>query len=273
MKFRFVFTILNIVILLSLAFILLVPLFILGADIAKTFLASVWPLMGILIIALIALNVFYFFNRKLFFLLEREDWPALVYYLETEVTKKSRYSPRLVSLLANTYLVLSDSASVTALEKKIAAVKPALLESNCLTFGVARILNKDYSGASQFFEQRLHSSRTESAEWVRWYCGFSKLLGEDYTPAADEFVFLIKEGRDPFVIGLSSYFLEKTIAKVLPNRKDELVQCAEDGKRRVKKYFPSQTAWKKDAAKMQSEIYAAVIVKYINNAENWIYSC
>jgi hypothetical protein len=272
LKFRFVFIILNIVILLFLAFILLVPFAILGPDIAKTFLNSGWPLIVVLIVVLAALNIFYIANRKLFFLLEREDWPALVYYLESEVIQKSRYSPRLVTLLANTYLVLSDAVSVTALEKKLSAAKPSLLESNCLTFGVARILSKDYKGAAQFFEKRLNSSKTESAEWVRWYYGFSKLLDENYTPAADEFMLLVKECRDPLIIGLSAYFLEHTLAKTLSARKEELKQCAEDGRRRVRTYFPSQAAWKKDAAKMKTEIYATIIIKYINNAENWIYA-
>jgi hypothetical protein len=243
----------------------------LGKDIAKTFFVSAWPVFIILIIALIAINIFYFINRKLFFLLEREDWPALVYYLETQMTYKSRYTSRNVSLLANTYLVLSDSASVTALEKKISTAKPALLESNCLTFGVARILNKDYSGAAQFFQKNRNSSKTESAVWVRWYYAFSELLDENYLPATDEFILLVKECRDPLLIGLSAYFLEKSLAKSLPARKNELQQCAEDGILRVKKYLPSHIAWQKDTAKMQSEIYATVIVKYINNAEHWIY--
>jgi hypothetical protein len=248
------------------------PFLMLGSDIAMTFLKSGWPLLGILAIVLISLNIFYFLNRKLFYLLEREDWPALVYYLESQVIQKSKYSPRLVTLLANTYLVLSDSVSVTALEKKLTAAKPALLNSNCLTFGVARILSKDYEGAAQFFQKRLNSSKIESHEWVRWYYGFSKLLNEDYTLAADDFIVLVKESRDPLIIGLSAYFLDKTLAKALPARKDELKHYAEDGKKRVKNYFPTQAAWKKDAGKMQTEIYASVIIKYINHAEVWIYS-
>jgi hypothetical protein len=249
----------------------LVPFLILGKEIAITFLKSAWPLFVILIIVLLSLNIFYAANRKLFFLLEREDWPALVYYLETRVIQKSHYSSRLVTLLANTYLVLSDSASVTALEKKVAAAKPSLLDTNSLTFGVARILSKDYAGAAQFFQKRMSSSKTESAEWVRWYYGFSELLAENYAPAAEEFILLVKECRDPLIIGLSSYFLDKTLAKAISSRKDELKQCAEDGKKRVKTYFPHQVAWKKDAAKMQTEIYATVIIKYINSAESWIY--
>jgi hypothetical protein len=204
--------------------------------------------------------------------LEREDWPALVYYLEKQVLQKSRYSRRSVTLLANTYLVLSDAVSVTNLEKKLMAAKPSLLESNALTFGVARILNKDYSGAAQFFQKRLGSPKTESSEWIRWYYAFSNLLGEEYSPAADELIFLVKECRDPLIIGLSAYFLDKTLARALPKRKDELKQQAEDGKKRVKSYVPSLAAWKKDAAKMQTEIYATVIIKYIHDAENWVYS-
>jgi hypothetical protein len=252
------------------------PFLLLGQDIAKTFLLSGWPLFSVLILVLALLNIFYGINKKLFFLLEREDWPALAYYLETRVIQKSHYSSRLVTLLANTYFVLSDSASVTALEKKLAAAKPSLLASHCLIFGTARILNKDYSGATQFFENYLQNtkrnSKAESNEWIRWYYSFSKLLNEDYSSAADEFIFLAKECRNPLIIGLSSYFLEKMLVKSLFNRKNELKQCAEDGKKRVKTYFPSLEAWKKESAKIKTEIFTTIIIKHINNAEKWIYS-
>jgi hypothetical protein len=49
----------------------------LGTEFALTFFRTGWPLALVLILILGGLDIFYFTNRRLFFLLEREDWPAL----------------------------------------------------------------------------------------------------------------------------------------------------------------------------------------------------
>ncbi|MDR2028174.1 MAG: hypothetical protein LBP93_01405, partial [Treponema sp.] len=56
--------------------------FILGTGFALTFFRTGWPLALVLVLVLAGLDIFYCINRRLFFLLEREDWPALVQYLE-----------------------------------------------------------------------------------------------------------------------------------------------------------------------------------------------
>ena len=97
---------------------------------------------------------FFGYNWKLFSLLEREDWPALAHYLEDRVVRKGRWNSRLVKLLANTHLVLSDASAVIELEMKAAAAKPAVLSKVALVFGVARVLKNDPSGAVAFFAAR-----------------------------------------------------------------------------------------------------------------------
>ncbi|QQO08326.1 hypothetical protein [Breznakiella homolactica] len=272
MKFKSIFIIFNIIILIFLVIVFLMPYFVLGPDFAQSFWHSSWPMIAVLLLILIGLNIFYFINKKLFYLLEREDWPALVQYLEGKILRDGHYSSRLVKLLANTYMVLSDPVSVLSLENKLSVAKPSLVEANALIFGVARILNKDSSGAALFFSQHLGSAGKDESDWIRWYRGFSQLLNQEYGHAADDFVHLVREGREPLVIGLSAYFLSETLKKTLPARADECINTARDGRERVRKHFSSPSAWNKEVSKMQSEIYVAVISKYVSQAGIWLYS-
>jgi hypothetical protein len=232
-----------------------------------------WPLGLALAVFLTALEVFYFSHYRLFNLIEREDWPALAQYLENRVFQQGHYRPYLVRLLANTYLVLSDSAAVISLENKTVTVKPALVEANALIFGTARILGKDIPGAVDFFFGRLAAGayRREQAQWLRWYYGFSLLLDRQFALAADQFMLLVKNADDALVAGLSAFFLQDVLRRVLPERMPEFNAAAQEGQNRVRKFLPARDNWNKEAAKIETEIYAAVQEKNLGNAAQWIY--
>jgi len=119
LKFKSISILFNAVVGISLLFVFAMPFFALGSQYAAGFWASNWPLALVLFGVLLALDLFFVLNWTLFGLLEREDWPALSVYLEKRVVDNRRWSPRLTRLLANTYLVLADAASVVGLEKKI----------------------------------------------------------------------------------------------------------------------------------------------------------
>jgi len=226
----------------------------------------------ILILVFIGFNLFYIFNRKLFLLLEKEDWPALVRYLEDKVIQKGNYSPRYVRLLANSYLVLSDSEAVMLLENKIALAKPSMLDTYALIFGTARILGSDITGAIHFFETRKDTVKAESKEWVYWYHGFSLLLDRQFEKAEESFSFLARISKNGVITGLSSYFLYHTIAPTLPETEEEIKKDAIAGKERVLKTFPKIENWKREISKLSTEIYAAAISKYMEETGFWLYA-
>ncbi|MDR2069450.1 MAG: hypothetical protein LBP71_06235 [Spirochaetaceae bacterium] len=231
----------------------------------------IWPVVLFLIIVLIALNSFYFINRRFLQLLEREDWPALVRYLEQRIFKEGRYTSRLVRLLANAYLILSDSSSVVSMENKVAIVKPALVDANALIFGTARILNRDIGGAVTFFSTRLNSAKTESAHWVHWYYGFSLLLDRQFSAAGDQFKALAAESKDGIITGLSSFFLAENLGRAVPQRSLEFTAAAMEGRNRLKKTFPSADAWNREVKKILNEVYTVVLSKYINETTVWLF--
>jgi hypothetical protein len=275
LKIKFVFILSNVVLLVFVGFLSTIPFFMGPSDFVPAFWRLSWPPALILFFFIIALDCFYFYNRRLFLLLEREDWPALVQYLETRVIRKGHYSPHLVRLLANTYLVLSDSAAVISLENKTAIAKPALVETNALVFGAARILGKDIAGAVNFFSARLGpaSGRVprKQAQWIRWYYGFALLLDRQFTPAADQFILLAREADDALAAGLSAFFLHDTLARVFPERSLELNALAAEGQNRVKKFLRTRKDWDRETAKIETEVYAAILFKNLENAARWIY--
>ena len=272
MKFKSIFILLNLTLLLFLAILILLPLLMLGSSSMGVFWQVNWPLILVLVILLLAFNVFYFTNRELFMLLEKEDWPALVRYLEDRVIQRGRYSPRLVRLLANSYLVLSDSAAVMNLESKVAIAKPALVDANVLVFGTARILGKDIPGAVRFFQTRRDKAKAGLKEWVRWYHGFALLLDRQFEGAADEFSLLARVAKDGVITGLSSYFLKEILARTLPEKEQELRNVSTSGRERVLQTLPRLKNWNKEISGLSTEIHAAALSKYIEEASRWLYA-
>ena len=271
MKYKSIFILLNITLLLFLVILVLLPLLMLGYSLSSSFWRMNLPYILILIVLFLVFNTFYFINRRLFLLLEKEDWPALVRYLEDRVIQSNKYSPRLVRLLANSYLVLSDSAAVMSLENKTAIARPALVDVNALVFGTARILGKDISGAVRFFELRRDTAKASLGDWVRWYHGFALLLDRRYEGAADEFSPLARVSRDGVITGLSSYFLSETIARALVEKGPECREVSSLGRERVHQTLPRLKDWNREVSRLSTEIHAAALSKYMEETGRWLY--
>ena len=271
MKFNFIVILFNIILLLFFAVLGFLPYYILGPSFSSSFWRMNWPFVLVWAFLFFAFNIFYFINRKLLLLLEREDWPALVRFLEDKVIMQGRYSPRLVRLLANSYLVLSDSAAVMSLENKVAIAKPALVDENTLVFGTARILGNDISGALRFFRIRKDKVKSKLSEWVNWYYGFTLLLDRQFEESLEVFSLLARISRDSIVTALSSYFLFKNIIFVPLEKKREFRESSTFGRGRALKTLPNIKAWHRKTARLSAEIHGAVVWKYLEDAGTWLY--
>ena len=272
MKFKLIFTISSIALLLFLVSLIFVPYYILGTSLSASFWRMNLPLILVWLFLFISLNIFYFTNKKLFLLLEKEDWPALICYLEERIISKGRYNSRLVRLLVNSYLVLSDSAAVMSLENKVAINKPALIDANVLVFGTARILGNDIAGAVRFFKTRKETAKAAFKDWVAWYYGFSLLLNRQIEAANKEFAVLASSSMDGVIIALSSYFLQQNINAMPPQFRQEFREISEAGKKKALIAIPKMKAWKREIDELSTEIHAAAISKYLTDTGIWLYS-
>ena len=275
MKFKSIIILFNVLIFLFLGALFIFPLVILGRDMVPYFWRSGWFLVPLMLAALAGVDLFFALNYRIYTLLEKEDWPALIQELENQVIRKGNYSPRLVKLLINTYLVLSDARSVTELEKKLSVTKKKLVNANALNFGAARVLHSDYQGAEEFFSSKLSGRGLpggyKTAEWMRWYHGFSLLLARRFDEAADAFILLARDGREGILAGLSAYFLNNSLAGFLPRRSEELRKEAEMGKERVKSGLKKRNDWDRELKQAASEIYAAILKPYYGKTADYLY--
>jgi len=275
LKFKFLMIIFSILIVFVIVVVVLLPMMLAGSGSALevNFRLITLPLLAFMVILLIGMGIFFFFNYRLLSLLEREDWPALAYYLEQKVFVKGKYSNRNVRLLASSYLVISDYNSVLKLENKVMLAKSAIIDKNLLLFGSARVLSGKHAEAAAFFSSHLEKDKFNSKDehWVRWYYGFSLLLSGAFKLAQPEFAFLAVSSNDAVLAGLSAYFLSNSIKKHSENP-DDCLAASESGRIRVINAVKNRAGWKKEAAKMGSDIHVAIIKKYIEETNQWLFS-
>jgi len=227
-----------------------------------------------MVLLLGGMGIFFFFNYRLLSLLEREDWPALAYYLEQKIYSRGRFSMRYVRLLASSYLVMTDYQSVLKLESKTMLFNPSIVSKNALLFGTARVLSGNHKDAAVFFKTCLEKDnnkiKAKDRQWIRWFYGFSQLLSGSFDKAEPDFSALAVSSSDALITGLSAYFLTNSIAKYLGNSA-ECLAAAQSGRIRVVNVIKNNNGWKNEVEKMSSDIHIAIIMKYINETGNWLF--
>lgn len=233
-----------------------------------------WVLAAFCIAVLISLDIYYFFNEKLLSILEKDDWPALVQYLEIEVINKGRYSSRKVRLLAQAYLILSDTAGIMNLENKTAITNPKYVERYALLFGVARLLEKNMASATNFFAARIHSRKPDKKNffWCRFYYGFSLFLDWHFSEAAEEFIILSKISKNPVLTGLCAWFLSEYLSKSLPDRRAEITVTVADAQKQIKEIVYDFQEWEKRVRKLSTEVHTVILHPYFSSAGKQIFS-
>jgi hypothetical protein len=226
-----------------------------------------------MVLILICFGIYFLSNYRLLSLLEREDWPALAYYLEQKIYVKGRYNPKKVQLLASSYMVISDYPSVIKLEGKAALSKPSVVEKNVMIFGSARVLSGDYASAAAFFKKYMGKNKLKEREkeWVRWFYGFTHLLASSFRQAEPEFLSLAVSSSDALITALSAYFLDKNLAK-RSLKPEECRAIAQNGRSRVVDALKNAEGWKKEVEKMENEIHISIVRKYVDEAGKWLFA-
>ena len=270
MKFKYLIIAFSIIIIIVILVIAFMPALIAEPSIAQNFRYISLPLMIFMVLILAGMSLFFFLNYRLLSLLEREDWPALAYYLEQKVYVKGIYSSRYVRILASSYLVISDYQSVLKLESKAHIAKPSVIAGNVLIFGSARILSGKHEDAAVFFKTHFDKCRKSDKLWVRWYYGFSLLLAGDFRSAEAEFSSLCVSSNDTLITGLSSYFLRYSIEKKSLDA-EKCRHTSVSGKERLVKLIKNAAGWKKAADKVQNEVHIAIIRKYLDETVKWLF--
>ena len=271
MKFKYLIIAFIIIISIVILAMVAMPAFMTGTEAAISFQYVTLPLLVIMGLLLVFMTIFFLLNYRLLSLLEREDWPALSYYLEQIVYVKGRYNARRVKLLASSYLVITDYASVLKLESKAMLAKPSVVEKNALIFGSARVLSGDSRGAASFFHTYMNKGSKYERQWMHWFYGFCQLIGGEFNSSEKEFMSISVSSSDAIITGLSSYFLQGSLAKY-SLRPEECRSIADNGRRRVVSALKNIDSWKKEADRLGTDMHIAIVRKYIDEAGQWLYS-
>ena len=271
MKFKYLIIAFTIIISIGILVTALLPLIMARPEYVVNFRYITLPLLLLMGLLLTSMSIYFFINYRLFSLLEREDWPALAYYLEQKIYVKNNYSDRNVRLLASSYLVISDFQSVLKLESKAILAQPSVIYKNILIFGAARILSGSHADAAVFFKTNMGKCEKKDKQWLNWFYGFSLLLSGDFNQAEPDFSSLAVSSDNALITGLSSYFLYNTIEKHSINP-DKCREIAENGRKRVINAVKTIENWGKETDKVGAEIHIAIIRKYLFEAGKWLFS-
>ena len=284
MKFKSLYILFSVSLIFLLITMILLPFFLPGsiyslssADLS-VFL-QIWELNWLIIliwfILFTAVNVIFFKNRILYSLIEKENWPALVRYLEEKIYKKGNYTSRLVNLLAYNYLLLSDASAVIILENKVNLAKPSLIDANPLIFGTARILAKDVSGALHFFETHKINQGIKGGsaarDWMFFYHAFTMLLVHDHKNAGKEFTLLARMSRESLIMGLSSYFLQEILSLTVIDKYQEWRDISYDARMKLREELKDKNAWDKEVSIKSKDFHVAALSKYTLKTGRWLY--
>jgi hypothetical protein len=271
MKFRTIYILFNLVVIISFLFVFLLPFFLLGADYSLGIWKSNWYLALVFLAALGALNAFFLTNWKVSILVEKEDWSALSALLVDRVFVKKRYSGRDVALLVNAYLLQSDVDGIARLEAELQAKRPELLRRNAILFAVTRLLRNRPEEVEAFLKPYLGAKDADAREWIRFDYGFSLALQKRYAEATP----FLKEGvasRDAVLCLLSAYLLGSlaAAAATLEEEKAGLKALADSSRVALKKRFPGQR-WNREVERAKGEFHIVVLARLIDDAGKWLF--
>ncbi len=269
MKFKTIYALFNVIIVVSFLFVFLLPLALLGWDYTVAFWKSSWYLALLFIGLLGVLNAFFLVNRRLFSYFEKEDWDGLSAWLVERIFVKHRYGSLHVRYLVDTWFIQGDIEGFARLEEELKARKPKLLRKTAVIFGYVRILKGRSEEAEAFFAPLLGKRDVDDWEWLRFGYAFALVLQRKIAESRAQLL----EGassKDPILALLSAWLLESVVIPSAPEREDAeakaLVNSATAG---LRKRFPgSRLAAEIDKAK--GEFHIVVLSRPIADARKWL---
>ncbi|MDR1747485.1 MAG: hypothetical protein LBR47_00315 [Spirochaetaceae bacterium] len=268
MKFKAVFIIFNIVLIVIFLSIFCIPFFILDRDFALNFLKTSWGLCLCFAVMMIAMNVVFIRNWKLFSILEAEDWPALMVFLEKKIYQQKQITYRYVKLLCDSCILLSDFPGVQRLADFVSERKPPVYARSVLGFAAALILQRK-TVAAALLEQFHEDKGVKNRPWVEWYYGFALYLKKEFKRSMTVFSGLLPSSKNRVVTGLSVYMLETKIAPA-ESSFDELRSSTAAYKNSLVRAHTAGV-WRKQLESEKSEVPVVILGKLLDEAAVYLY--
>lgn len=263
MKFKFIFILFNLVIIISFLAIYLMPLIMIDWDHARDFWSRNWGLPALFLAILCLLNTYFILNWRMFTLLEAEDWPALIAHLERRVYAKKMIVSQQVKILTNTYLVRSDLEAIRKLEDFLREHKAKVLPKFALSFGIPYLLQNDAEEMKRYFSG-FADMKGRDGSWMRWNYAFALILQGDSERAEATLVSLCTRKTEPVLTLLTIYLLHS-----LKPETGDAPQVEEKRSGLLKKYTRGQ--WKREMERSKDSVQVVILQKLVEEATEWLY--
>ncbi len=263
MKFKTIFIIFNAVIVFSFLFIFLMPLVLLGGDYFSVFVSKNRLAAILFLVTLVLINSYFIGNWRLFSLLEKENWPELIAFLEEQIYQKSRFRQNYLKMLVNTYLLTSSIPAIGKLEVLVAQKKPELQKKFALQFGIPYLLKNSPEESKKYFSRFLDDPKVENREWIRWNHAFALMQLKEFVPAQEALLRLI-DCKDAVILMLTLYMLDSYAASSADIR-----NSVDQGREKLRAQYTLEKWKKKTGASRNMEM--VLLSQIISDATNWLF--
>lgn len=265
MKFKVLFIVFNIVILASFVLIFLMPAFVLGWEYTGVFWSGNWPVGLVFLVVLAGLNGYFFYNWRVFTLLEREDWDALVEHLEREAYERSRVSRQRVRILINSYVVTGQVGRISDLEAFVRRQNPRVLARLAIEFGLPYLLSNDGQKMIEYFGGFDGSSTLSQPLWVRWCLAFGLMSLSRFDDARAELTVVLQESHDILLRSLTAHMLEPFGANDEATR-----QLVKDARAELRKKY-SRDRIDRELEQQRQNLQVLFLSSRIEEARDWVF--
>ena len=268
MKFRTIFFLFNLVILLSFAFIFLMPLPILGWAYAVSFWGQNWSIALVFVALLFGLDWYFVAHWRLYGLLEKEDWPGLRAHLEDALAQKGRLGAAESRIYINACLIGQAPSKISELRTRYLAMKVRFLPQLALSLGLPLILEGNSEAIESFFRPYAGDKRTGAeGPWIRWALGFGGLLGSRQEESRLELQRLLDGKLEPLLELLALYLLDTLRSG------DEALGAQLDQKKTTLASRYNDKEWAAHIDKLKESVILVLFMgKLIQEAQTWLKS-
>lgn len=265
MKFKTIFILFNVVIVLSFLIIYFMPLFMLGWEYTADFWSKNWYLPIIFVAVIGGLNTYFIINWKLFRYLEAEDWDRLQTYLENQIYEKRHLRPQYLRVLVNAYLVKSEIEAIKKLDIFCKENYPGVRNNFPMMLSIPYFLSNDSRAMKEHFKEFLTTAKGKDLLWVKWGFAFASFLSDEKENAKYLLLELAGEKKDNILRLLTVYILDAY--RKLDEQVGEVVDSA------VQELRTSFTrkSWEKEIEKAKGEMFVVILTKIIGEATDWLF--
>lgn len=265
MKFKVIFILFNVVIIISFLMVFLLPFFAMGPDFPVDFWSNYWYFIVLFFGILAVLNFYFLYNWKLFQLLENEDWEGVINLLGDKIFEEGKISKQSVRTLIHASLLKVKFDVIQRLEAVLQAKKPQLCKEFAIELGIPYLLSSDHQGMVAYYEKMNSITGVKNPKWIEWNLAYGYLLNKRYDEAEKQLLELYKDVKDP-VLALLTLYLLNGVSSLHPET-NELVAT---GRQMIKDSYTPH-AFEMVIQRNQRNIQSMVLAKPINEARNWVF--